>query len=168
MHAAKYVFPVSKSVLSFFYLSGFKNWQPWLHQPFRYITQSISCKVATLCIYSNFVLPMDIYTPHSYIHTFITTHMNRLGNYTKPIASRSNFHAIEHFLLCTSQMHVCVCLWDKKAWELTFNLVHAEPQRNATAAFPAWDHVYWGPSGLSIALSEQLSTGVFDAVLSSV
>lgn len=100
----------------------------WLHEPFRYITHSISCNVRYRqhCIYS--VLPIDTYIPHSLTRTFIPTHMNT-RNYTKPIAFSDDFCDIQHFLLCPSQAYMHLCLWDKNAWKLILNPVDEEPQQ---------------------------------------
>lgn len=50
-----------------------------LHEPFRCITHSISCNVKYRqhCIYSNFVLAINIYIPHTqpYIYTYMYEHM---------------------------------------------------------------------------------------------
>ena len=135
----KACFPCLQEYLVIFLpISVLKLTTLWLHEPFRYITHSISCNVRYRqhCIYSNFGLPIDIYIPHSLIRMFIPTCMNTC-NCTKAIAFSVDFHDTQRFLLHPSQTYVCLCLRDKNAHKLILNLVYAEPQSNSAAAFPA-------------------------------
>lgn len=139
-----------------------------LHELFRSLTELVVMWGIGNTAFTLTLFYPAIYTSyiHSPVHS-IPTCMNTC-NYTKAIAFSDDLHDMQCFLLRPSPTYARVCRRDKNARKLILNRVAAEPQSNSAAAFPAWGCASQSPGGLRTALSGQLGSGAFDAVLSSV